>query len=74
MHKIIAAAAFVAALAGCGGEASADPYDTYLDNAPAGEPTLSREDAQTRALLGCGQRWAAGTVDAVLADAYDPEC
>lgn len=51
-----------------------DPYDTYLANAPLGEPTLSREDAQLRALAGCGQQWAPGTVDAVLADAYKGIC
>lgn len=34
------------------------------------EGTLSREDAQARALLGCGQEWAPGTIDALLAEAY----
>ena len=51
-----------------------DPYDTYIANAPKGEPTLSREDAQARARLGCGQDWAPGTVDAILADAYKDLC
>lgn len=30
----------------------------------------SPEDAQTRALSGCGTEWSPGTVDAVLAEAY----
>ncbi|WP_309225192.1 hypothetical protein [Salinispora sp. H7-4] len=51
-----------------------DPYEVYLDLAPSGEPTLSREDAQTRAYLGCGQPWAPGTVDAALAEAYAELC
>lgn len=52
----------------------ADPYEVYLKNAPKGAPELSREDAQTRALLGCGRDWAPGTVDAVLAEAYKELC
>lgn len=52
--------------------APADPYAVYLATAPAGAVHLSREDAQTRALLGCGQTWAPGTVDAALAAAYRP--
>lgn len=62
------------ALASCSEDDNApppDPYDTYMENAPSGEPLLSREDAQTRALLGCGTTWAPGTVDAVLQDAYE---
>ncbi|GAA5127281.1 hypothetical protein [Haloechinothrix salitolerans] len=55
-------------------EAQADPYEVYLENAPEGAPELSREDAQTRALLGCGRDWAPGTVDAVLAEAYKDLC
>lgn len=51
-----------------------DPYAWYLDHAPAGAPYLSREDAQTRAFLGCGQTFAQGTVDAVLAEAYKGIC
>lgn len=51
-----------------------DPYDAYQQLAPDGAPKLSREDAQTRALLGCGQAWAPGTVDAALADAYADLC
>nr|WP_018217122.1 hypothetical protein [Salinispora vitiensis] len=35
---------------------------------------LSREDAQTRAYLGCGQPWAPKTVDAALAEAYAELC
>lgn len=53
---------------------TADPYEVYLDRAPSGEPTLSREDAQTRAYLGCGQPFAPRTVDAVLAEAYAELC
>lgn len=51
-----------------------DPYDVYLAHAPKGEPKLSREDASTRALLGCGKTWPPGTVDAVLAEAYAGYC
>jgi len=69
---------FLATLFGCGADdpadPSTDPYEVYLEHAPTGEPTLSREDAQTRALLGCGQSWAPGTIDAALAEAYDPDC
>ncbi|MDG4762372.1 hypothetical protein [Micromonospora sp. WMMD710] len=54
--------------------AAADPYDAYLKIAPAGAPKLSREDAQARAVLGCGQAWAPGTVDAALAEAYAALC
>lgn len=55
-------------------ESQADPYEVYLENAPEDAPELSREDAQTRALLGCGRDWAPGTVDAVLAEAYKELC
>lgn len=51
-----------------------DPYEVYLDLAPADAVELSREDAQTRALLGCGRKWAPGTVDAALAEAYAELC
>ena len=51
-----------------------DPYEVYLKNRPKGSPKLSREDAQARAYLGCGQEWAPGTVDAVLAEAYADLC
>lgn len=51
-----------------------DPYDVYLKNVPKGQPTLSRADASTRALLGCGQKWPPGTTDAVLAEAYAVYC
>lgn len=51
-----------------------DPYAVYLANRPKGEPKLSREDASTRALLGCGTKWPPGTVDAVLAEAYAQLC
>lgn len=55
-------------------EPTRDPYETYQRLAPAKAPPLSREDAQTRALLGCGQDWAPGTVDAALAQAYADLC
>lgn len=51
---------------------AADPYAIYLARNPNPKLVLSRDDAQARALLGCGKTWAAGTVDAVLADAYRP--
>lgn len=51
-----------------------DPYQVYLANAPKGEKTLSREDASTRALLGCETKWPPGTVDAVLQEAYAAYC
>jgi hypothetical protein len=51
-----------------------DPYDVYRKRVPKGEPTLSRSDAATRAQLGCGQKWPAGTTDAVLAEAYAGYC
>jgi hypothetical protein len=54
--------------------AAEDPYEVYLRNAPPGAPHLTREDAQARAFLGCGQKFAPGTVDAVLADAYAELC
>ncbi|WP_435120747.1 hypothetical protein [Micromonospora tulbaghiae] len=55
-------------------KATADPYDLYLKLAPKDAPKLSREDAQTRAYLGCGKKWAPGTVDAALAEAYADLC
>lgn len=73
-------------LLACGGddddaeEARQDPYEIYLANAPErpadweGEWPLSREDAQARALLGCGQQWAPGTIDAALQAAYRDLC
>lgn len=49
-----------------------DAYDAWLRLKPAGALDLSREDAMTRAVLGCGVRWPAGTVDAALQAAYGP--
>lgn len=49
-----------------------DPYEAYLANNPDRQLVLSREDAQARAYLGCGKRWAPGTIDRALADAYRP--
>lgn len=51
-----------------------DPYSVYLKNIPKSEPTLSRSDASTRALLGCGRTWPPGTTDAVLHEAYAAYC
>lgn len=64
-------------LAACGGSSkapAADPYSVYLAHNPTPGHVISREDAQTRAKLGCGQKFAPGTVDAVLADAYRDFC
>ncbi|MGH6693422.1 MAG: hypothetical protein ACREF4_22360 [Gammaproteobacteria bacterium] len=77
-RTVIPAAAVMLVLAtGCGGSdnpsepaGDADPYEVYLEIAPDGALDLSREDAQTRAYLGCGHRFAPGTVDAALAEAY----
>jgi len=55
-------------------QTTVDPYDVYLKNNPEPGHVISREDAQTRALLGCDQPWAPGTVDAVLHDAYKGLC
>lgn len=51
---------------------AADPYTVYLATNPDPSLVLSREDAQTRALLGCGKTFAPGTIDAALAAAYRP--
>lgn len=51
-----------------------DPYDTYLANNPDPSHVISREDAQTRALLGCKTQWAPGTIDYVLHEAYKKLC
>ncbi|MET9303186.1 hypothetical protein ABZX66_28085 [Micromonospora aurantiaca] len=69
-----APAVTVPAPASVGAKPSADPYAVYLKLAPKGAPKLSREDAQARAVLGCGQAWAPGTVDAALAKAYAGVC
>lgn len=54
---------------------SDDPYLVYLDLAPPdAQVDLSRDDAMARALLGCGQAWPPGTVDAALAEAYGHLC
>lgn len=53
---------------------AADPYAVYLKHIPKGEPTLSRSDASTRALLGCETTWPPGTTDAVLHEAYAAYC
>lgn len=51
-----------------------DPYATYLANNPDKTLILTRDDAQARALLGCETKWAPGTIDAVLHDAYKSLC
>ena len=51
---------------------ASDPYAVYLATNPSPKLVLSREDAQTRAYLGCGVTFAAGTIDAALAAAYRP--
>lgn len=48
-----------------------DPYQTYLA-LPGADTTISAEDAQLRALLGCKLSFAPGTVDAALREAYAP--
>lgn len=72
----IAIIALASLTAACGGAGSApdDPYGVYVATNPDPGLVLSREDAQLRAILGCGQRWAPGTVDAALSAAYKPEC
>lgn len=67
---IVALILGTAACSSSGSTPTADPYDAYLANNPPGEKVISREDAQTRALLGCSTKWAPGTVDYVLAEAY----
>lgn len=75
------AAVLVVMLAACGGSddpgtsattVERDPYEVYLDLAPADAPDLSRDDALARATFGCEQEWPAGTTDRALADAYRP--
>lgn len=70
----VVAVVMLAACSGGGGGAKVDPYDVYLAHNPRPDLVLSREDAQTRALLGCGKTFAPGTVDAVLTDAYRGLC
>lgn len=74
MNRLLVVVSVALTLAACGGGTGSgtNPYDTYKAHAPTGEPVLSREDAQTRALLGCSKKWAPGTVDRALADAYRP--
>lgn len=88
MRTIVIAVFAAALLVGCSSEdesapvdtpsqaptETADPFDRYLELAPADAPELTRDDAQTRALLGCGQEWPPGTVDAALAEAYADLC
>jgi ABC-type amino acid transport substrate-binding protein len=51
-----------------------DPYEIYLEQNPDPDLILSAEDANTRAFLGCGTAWGEGTVDALLQEAYHPQC
>ncbi len=54
---------------------SSDPFEQYLELVDewgiTDAPELTRDDAQTRAILGCSTEWAPGTVDAALAEAYE---
>ena len=47
-----------------------DPYETFLALAPPDAPAITRDDAQLRAMLGCGNTFAPGTTDAALQEAY----
>ncbi len=58
-----------------------DPYEIFLTNgggeaweAEVGGEMISREDAQLRALAGCDQEWAPGTIDYYLHEAYGHLC
>lgn len=77
MGKWYAAVALVLVVA-CGdskaGTPTVDPYNVYMANNPDPSSVLSREDAQARALLGCKMKWAPGTVDYVLHEAYEGLC
>lgn len=73
MKRILAVAAIAATLTGCAFN-STDAYQEYLDNNPDPSLILTPEDAQTRALLGCGGTWEDGTIDGVLAKAYAANC
>ncbi len=70
-HTVTVTVTAEAAAADAGGS---DPYEAYLANNPDPDLVLSREDAQTRAILGCGTEWAPGTIDAVLQEAYAGLC
>lgn len=73
MRRLLIASAVI--LAACGGaSAPADAYETYLANNPDQSIVLSREDAQTRALLGCSINPQPGTIDYVLRQAYRVRC
>jgi hypothetical protein len=49
-------------------------YSFYLAHNPDPALVLSRQDAQTRAYLDCGIKWSPGTLDGVLAKAYQGIC
>lgn len=53
-----------------------DPYEAYLTVAAQHSDwvELTREDAQTRAFLGCSIEWAPGTQDHALRVAYAALC
>lgn len=51
-------------------DVEADPYEQWLQRAPADAPELTRDDAFARAYLGCGQTFPPGTTDAILAEVY----
>jgi hypothetical protein len=74
LRTIPAALVLAAALASCGGAgpSAADAYREYVSNAPAGEPVLSAEDAEARALAACFvvDGFEPGSTDAALIAAY----
>lgn len=57
---------------------SNDPYAHFLEmreNLDEDKQIeISPEDAQTRALLGCGKEWAEDTIDGILQIAYEGIC
>lgn len=48
---------------------TADPYQVYL-TLPGADTSISAEDAQLRAMLGCRLTYAPGTVDHAIQEAY----
>lgn len=57
---------------------SNDSYIQFQDMMENLDPNkqieISREDAQARALLGCGQEWDEDTIDGILQIAYEGIC
>lgn len=56
-------------------ERPTDPYVAYQEAERANPdwPSLTRDDAQLRAFLGCDRSFAPGTQDAVLQELYGPD-